>query len=280
MPCSSANVAISARRPRSRTEPRSVSSGGAAAPSEVAVQAPTAATASSAPTSSAKRSLRDLIVSPLLSGGEDGRRRDLGRSPSAGYDLDSIPLREQFQGRGQSLLDVDQMLMLALRRVAVDLGQLVVGERRGCRARRRWPRAARRCSLRRASRSRAGRAASTRAPSARASGRGVRRCRSARESWRAPASVRRSGDSELGRLAREPSGIPSRYLSVSMPWARGEKRDAADAELAQRVEQVRPRSSGSASSTRAGGSAAACPGRAGSRPPPRVFSAEYDEIPT
>jgi hypothetical protein len=34
--------------------------------------------------------------------------------------------------------------------------------------------------------------------------------------------VRRSGESELGQLAREPPGIPFRYLSVSMPWASGE----------------------------------------------------------
>ena len=37
------------------------------------------------------------------------------------------------------------------------------------------------------------------------------------------SSVRRSGESELGQLAREPSGIPSRYLPVSIPWASGEK---------------------------------------------------------
>ncbi len=33
----------------------------------------------------------------------------------------------------------------------------------------------------------------------------------------------RSGESELPSAARELSGIPFRYLSVSIPWARGEK---------------------------------------------------------
>ena len=32
-----------------------------------------------------------------------------------------------------------------------------------------------------------------------------------------------SVDSDLSWLARDPSGMPSRYLSVSMPWASGEK---------------------------------------------------------
>ena len=31
------------------------------------------------------------------------------------------------------------------------------------------------------------------------------------------------GEREPFRLAREPAGIPSRYLSVSIPWASGEK---------------------------------------------------------
>ena len=53
------------------------------------------------------------------------------------------------------------------------------------------------------------------------------------------SSVRRSGDrASSGRSARAPSGIPSRYRSVSIPCASGEKRDAADAELAERVEEV------------------------------------------
>ena len=81
------------------------------------------------------------------------------------------------------------------------------------------------------------------------------------------SSVSRSGDSEVGRLAREPSGMPSRYLSVSMPCASGEKHDAADARARRARRAARARSSGSASSTRADGSAAACRGRAGSRRP-------------
>jgi hypothetical protein len=32
-----------------------------------------------------------------------------------------------------------------------------------------------------------------------------------------------SADSVEWRVTREPSGMPSRYLSVSIPWARGEK---------------------------------------------------------
>ena len=36
-------------------------------------------------------------------------------------------------------------------------------------------------------------------------------------------SVISFGDNEPSRLAREPSGIPWRYLSVSIPWASGEK---------------------------------------------------------
>ena len=41
------------------------------------------------------------------------------------------------------------------------------------------------------------------------------------------------------RLAREPSGMPSRYLSVSIPCASGEKTMQPIAQLAERVEQVR-----------------------------------------
>ena len=51
-------------------------------------------------------------------------------------------------------------------------------------------------------------------------------------------SVSRSVDSDLSWLAREPSGMPSRYLPVSMPWASGEKRDAAGADLLEGVEQA------------------------------------------
>ena len=47
----------------------------------------------------------------------------------------------------------------------------------------------------------------------------------------------RSGRGELGRVAREPSGIPFRYLSVSIPCASGED-DAAHTELADGIEQV------------------------------------------
>ena len=32
----------------------------------------------------------------------------------------------------------------------------------------------------------------------------------------------RSGESDASRAAREPSGMPSRYLPVSIPWASGE----------------------------------------------------------
>ena len=40
--------------------------------------------------------------------------------------------------------------------------------------------------------------------------------------WSRFLSASRSGDSDESRAARDPSGIPFRYLSVSMPWARGE----------------------------------------------------------
>ena len=80
------------------------------------------------------------------------------------------------------------------------------------------------------------------------------------------SSVSRSGDSVVGRLALEPSGIPSRYLSVSMPWASGEK-PIQPTPRSPTCRGVRARSSGSASSTTAGGSTAGSPGRAGSRRP-------------
>src|SRR5687767_10001867 len=65
MPSSSENEAISC--PSTEIENRAaVLSGGADAPCDVAVQAPTAATVSSRPTNSAKRGLFGLIVSPLL----------------------------------------------------------------------------------------------------------------------------------------------------------------------------------------------------------------------
>ena len=91
--------------------------------------------------------------------------------------------------------------------------------------------------------------------------------------------MRRSGDSELGRLAREPSGIPSRYLSVSMPCARGEN-----------VMQPTPSSpSVSSSPCSIQRFSIEYEGWWISRGVPRsrrmaaasaVFSAEYDEIPT
>jgi hypothetical protein len=53
-------------------------------------------------------------------------------------------------------------------------------------------------------------------PRERATSSSARTCRSA-------SSVSSSVDSDLPWLAREPSGTPCRYLSVSMPWASGEK---------------------------------------------------------
>jgi hypothetical protein len=40
--------------------------------------------------------------------------------------------------------------------------------------------------------------------------------------WLSASSVSRSADSDLSCAAREPSGMPSRYLPVSIPWASGE----------------------------------------------------------
>ena len=92
MPCSSANEAISC--PSTVIENRAAvsasSPGGTDAPCEVAVQAPTAATVSSMPTRSAKRSLRDLM-SLLARSVERMAASRLGSKPLRRYD-DSIPV--------------------------------------------------------------------------------------------------------------------------------------------------------------------------------------------
>ena len=56
--------------------------------------------------------------------------------------------------------------------------------------------------------------------------------------WVRVCSVSRSGESDASRDAREPSGMPSRYLPVSIPWASGENAMQPTPGLPQHVEQV------------------------------------------
>ena len=93
------------------------------------------------------------------------------------------------------------------------------------------------------------------------------------------SSVSEFGESELGRLAREPSGMPSRYLSVSMPCASGEK-------------TMQPTPSSPSASSSSGSiqrlsieydgwwMRSGVPSSRRIAAASRVFSAEYDEIPT
>ena len=72
----------------------------------------------------------------------------------------------------------------------------------------------------------------------------------------ATSSVRRSGDSVLCCVARDPFGMPSRYLSVSIPCASGEK-TMDPIPSSPSVSSSSSSIQRSASSTRAGGSRAA-----------------------
>ena len=107
-------------------------------------------------------------------------------------------------------------------RVLVDPGQLGVVEVRASPARRGCRRAGRRCWRRSSTDvTRASRSAHASAICASVWPRACAISLSAR-TWASVLSLSRSGDSDDSRDAREPSGIPSRYLLVSMPWASGE----------------------------------------------------------
>ena len=92
------------------------------------------------------------------------------------------------------------------------------------------------------------------------------------------ASVSSSGESELGQLARDPSGMPSRYLLVSIPCASGEKTMhpmPSSPTASRRSGSIQAdRAAGSEGSSYAG---AACRGRGGSRRPRASSPPRSDE---
>ena len=111
----------------------------------------------------------------------------------------------------------------AVDRVAVDLGEFLV-VRSPARSQRgdvllELRDAARRRS---APRSPAGRAAPRRSPSAPASGRGAAAISFSARTRSTFSSVSSVSEKRCPRRTRESAGIPSRYLSVSSPWASGE----------------------------------------------------------
>ena len=98
--------------------------------------------------------------------------------------------------------------------------------------------------------------------------------------WPIASSVSRSVESDLSWLAREPSGTPSRYLSVSIPWASGE--NAMQPAPTSVSVSSRPSVSTQRLSIEYDGwwISSGVPRSPRIRAASRVSSGEYDEIPT
>ena len=146
--------------------------------------------------------------------------------------------------------DVD----VAVRGVTIDLRQLVGREVEPVDGAQRVLELGDARARRSASTSSADRAASTQGRAARAiCPRPAASSLSPRTLARVSLGQHRRRQRRVARRRATPRGIPSRYLSVSMPCASGEKPMQPTPELAERVEKLRPRSTGSAVSTTAGG---------------------------